>query len=230
MEHKNILRGVKQIYTSEKLSLISGFCLLFGSITVLISNINENIPIGVAGLILILASGVLNVVAFCYNYRGIKTARSEQPLFSKALLWLFAGIACSVLSVVLKNINATISSFLTTVSEFTDVLVTYFILSALIALAQEQQNTSLKSKGTAAMRLIIIVQMLSFLLSLLAALFETFGWGETANGLLAMGIINIVSELMRIVAFILYLNTLSGTIKMLEQEQPTENISETTES
>lgn len=223
MNNRVLSDSIKRIYKAEKLTIVSAVLLIAGSAVGFVAeNTNKNY-IGIAALLVLLCAALLAVAAFVHNFFGVKKAAGEEPAFKKAFLWLILGLIAKVLNFLLENIEGsfvdlqTLSSFFQAVSEVAETVFIYFVLGAISAIADKMHHHKLEKKCASATHKIIFVQILSLIMSLLSTVLNAFGLEESFGGTLATSIMGIVAVVLSVVSYVLYLNILSGTIKMLEE-------------
>ena len=119
MRYPHALSGVKKIFTSEILSIIAEFTMLIALVLVAIAgagglSFSGGSVMAAAALALILAGGVLIIVAVIFGIIGCKTASKDEAMFGNAMIAMIIRAAAVVLSMIFSG-NQTVKSLCDTV-------------------------------------------------------------------------------------------------------------------
>ena len=106
--------------------------------------------------------------------------------------------------------NQTLSSIGSTVTSVTEILASYFICTGIISLADRLGNSAVSASGKKVRSILMGIWVASAVLNALAIL---FGTNETMQTII--GITAIVSGIISIVAYFLYIGLLGKAKKML---------------
>ncbi len=222
MRFPNAAKGVKRIFTAEILGLIAGIAMviayIFGIVAVAAAfNANDQsaamgsfASFGVMGILLIVAL-VLMIISFIMNIVGITNASKDEKSFSTALLFLVIGLAASVIGSFLQNVNPTIYGLCTSLSQLMNLFVNIFVISGIIRLADQLNRGDISQKGANIFKLLIAIYIIMLIVSLIA----TFMGGLTAS--IVAGVLMLVSAILSVVKYFLYLSFLSKAKKMLAE-------------
>ncbi len=224
MKYPNAAKGVKRIFTAEILGLISSILLVVGFIlmipAVLVAKNGaegmEGAAIGatVAMGVFVLIAGVLSIIAFIMNIVGINNASKDEENFKSALLFLVLGLVAKAASITIGRFvkDATVATgMLDTAANLLNIFVTIFVISGIVKLADRLNRGDISAKGTNVLKILIAVNVLSLIASFIASVMG----GPVASGVtLALAI---VSAVLSVVQYIMYLSLLSKAKKMLAE-------------
>ena len=122
MNFPNVLKGLKKIHRSQLLALITAVLMFVSTILIITAQVDDTAAdksIGteaVAAFVLIIIAGILAIIAFIMNLSGIISARKDEPLFGRALIFTLTGIVSSTLSSILAS-NTTVSGIVSVISD-----------------------------------------------------------------------------------------------------------------
>ena len=210
----NAYEGVKKIYKAEILALIGEALALVGSILSATgiqagegTASGDGLLIG-GGLIVIIAA-ILLIVAAILNIMGVNRAAKDETAFKNALIAVLAGIAANVVVSAFSG-NEIISSIGKTVFNFTELLASYFICTGVINLSDRLSDSAVSASGRKVRSILLGIWAVAAVLSVLTVL---FGTNETMQAII--GVAAIVSGIISIVAYFLYIGLLGKAKKML---------------
>lgn len=157
----------------------------------------------VAGLFMLLASGVLIIIAWIMSLVGVINVSKENSRFKIALYALLGSIACGIIGGIVANGNATITDIFTLVSRVADIVMFLFICDGIRMLGEKLGRSDFLGKYNAILFLYAFASILDFVGRRFGA--STLGY-----------VIQIVGNFCFIVAFILYMTYLRKAIKAVE--------------
>ena len=223
----NAYKGVKKLYSAEILSLIVIIMSIISAVLLIVSAaLLQAQPevelagglLGVLGLVVVIASGVLALIAFIFNLIGLIQAKKDEYSFRVALYFTVLGIILSVFISAFSSKEFLYSIF-STGANLANLLTTIFIVMGIMALAAKLENDAMIQKGGFILKVIVCVEVLALIASIISTIFR-FNAGQILAGVLLL-----VSGVLNIVAYFIYLGYLSKAKKMLkpdEQPQPQE--------
>ena len=217
MTFPNALEGVKKIYKAEILELIAGILGLISAILLLVGVAGAEADAAgaalgglVGGGVIMIAVAVLSIIAFIMGIVGVKKAMPDEENFKNAFYVLIVGIIASAVIGVAKS-----GSFLgdagQTVSSICSFLAQYFITTALIVLAQKLGDGEMAAKGDSTRKALMVVWVIKILLEIVDIFVGRNEIVDTASAVLAL-----ISAIVGIIAYIMYLRLLSKARFMLE--------------
>ncbi|WP_316608711.1 hypothetical protein [uncultured Ruminococcus sp.] len=222
MKFPNAAKGVKRIFTAEILGLIStilliiGFVLLIPAVLVAKNGAEglEGAAIGatVAMGVFVLIAGVLSIIAFIMNIIGISNASKDEENFKSALLFLILGLVAKAASITIGRFvkdAAVATGMLDSASSLLNIFVTIFVISGIVKLADRLNRGDISAKGTNVLKILIAVNVLSLIASFVASVMG----GPVASGVSL--VLAIVSAVLSLVQYIMYLSLLGKAKKML---------------
>ena len=210
----NAYEGVKKIHKAEILALIATILILIGSIVSATGlQAGEDTASGsgllVGGGLIVIGAALLMIIASFLNIIGVNRASKDEPAFKNALIALLVGIVANIVVSAFSG-NSTVSSIGKTVNNVTEILASYFICTGIISLADRLGNSAVSASGKKVRSILMGIWVASAVLNALAIL---FGTNETMQTII--GITAIVSGIISIVAYFLYIGLLGKAKKML---------------
>ena len=210
----NAYEGVKKIHKAEILALIATILILIGSIVSATGlQAGEDTASGsgllVGGGLIVIGAALLMIIASFLNIIGVNRASKDEPAFKNALIALLVGIVANIVVSAFSG-NPTVSSIGKTVNNVTEILASYFICTGIISLADRLGNSAVSASGKKVRSILMGIWVASAVLNALAIL---FGTNETMQTII--GITAIVSGIISIVAYFLYIGLLGKAKKML---------------
>ena len=213
MQFPNALEGVKKIYKAEILALISAAVGVVAVIIMLIGAIGESAGGVAGGAVLLIAVAVLAVISFILNLVGLNKAKLDDDNFKTAFIITIVGIIASVVLGAAKE-----GSFLSTIgesaSDICSFLVTWFVCTGIISLADKLGDSEMNARGTKARSYLMVTWVITIVLSIIGNILESSESGAVA--VIAL-ILSLVGAVLEVVVYILYLKLLSKARGMLEK-------------
>ena len=222
MKYPNAAKGVKRIFTAEILGLISSILLVVGFILMIPAVlVAKNVAEGMEGAaigatlamgVFVLIAGVLSIIAFIMNIVGISNASKDEENFKSALLFLILGLVAKAASITIGRFvkdAAVATGMLDSASSLLNIFVTIFVISGIVKLADRLNRGDISAKGTNVLKILIAVNVLSLIASFVASVMG----GPVASGVSL--VLAIVSAVLSLVQYIMYLSLLGKAKKML---------------
>ena len=214
MRFPNAYKGVGQIYKAQILMLITSILMIVSGIILIAAAQNSGDgALAAAGgsIAIVLISSILMIVAFILSLLGISSAMKDEPSFRTAMICTGIGIAASVLSSIFSS-NGTVSDIFNWISNVASICVTLLIIQGICVLANKLRKPEMVDKGRRLAYMLLAVRVLALVASIVSAIFE-----KSSGGLIAAGVILIISAIIDIVSYFMYLSYLSQAKKMLEK-------------
>ena len=145
------------------------------------------------------------------NLSGIISARKDEPLFGRALIFTLTGIVSSTLSSILAS-NTTVSGILSVISDIAMLFVMIYVIEGIIALAKKLENDAMSEKGSKLITLILIGQIPAIAAKAISTIFE-----GNRTAVITAAAIGLVSAVIDIAVFFIYFRYLGRSVKMLEE-------------
>ena len=220
----NAYKGVKKLYSAEILSLIATILSIISAVLLIVGAVMLDSKssdeaaggvLAIIGLVVIIGSGVLLVLAFIFNLIGLIKAKKDENSFRIALYFTLLGIilSCFVSTFSSKEI---LSSIFSSASSLASLLTTIFIVQGIMTLAAKLENDAMVQRGGFILKVIICVEVLALIASVISVIFR-FNAAQVIAGVLLL-----VSGVLNIIAYFIYLNYLSKAKKMLKPEEQAE--------
>ena len=221
MKFPNAAKGVKRIFTAEILGLISTILLIIGFVLLIPALVAKNGAEGMEGAaigatvamgVFVLIAGVLSIIAFIMNIIGISNASKDEENFKSALLFLILGLVAKAASITIGRFvkdAAVATGMLDSASSLLNIFVTIFVISGIVKLADRLNRGDISAKGTNVLKILIAVNVLSLIASFVASVMG----GPVASGVSL--VLAIVSAVLSLVQYIMYLSLLGKAKKML---------------
>ena len=214
MNFENAKKGIGKIYKAEVVSIIAAIiAIVAGTVLIALGIASKNgAKVNIAdviSLISLIVAAVLAIIAFFLNLFGIINASKDEASFRNALIMLIVGIVASIISTAYQTKNPTLSKSFATTNDIAELFVTYYVLSGCVSLALKKGNQEVADKGKRAITFFLIVWALVILVGALGAIL-------TKNaGTIVAGVIGLVTIVLSVVAYFIYLGVLRKTLNIL---------------
>ena len=215
--YPNAYNGIKKIFTAEVLSLISALIGVFAAIVAVVGL--QHVDTGaedigsasafVGGGLVLIISGIVAIVAFILKIVGVSNAAVDEPNFKKASSWILAGIVCSIATSMTTDgtLLHLAASVLYTVCQL---YVTMYVIDGVCSLADKIGRTDFAQKGAKIKNLILVAYIISLVITIIQGFLPESGTTTVISGILA-----VVSLIVIVVMYYMYLKLLSEGKKML---------------
>lgn len=141
--------GVKKLFTSEILNIIASLLFFATSvITVFASQKITNPQYLPVIVILLMLSGLAGLVAFVLQIIGLNQARKDDSHFRTALIFVFAGIAASLVAFAT---GGTFGNIFSSINEVATLLVSVYTILGIYDLAEEMESANVMLHGKIAL-------------------------------------------------------------------------------
>ena len=216
--------GVRKIYVAEILALIGtvlGLIALVGIVLTTASDeVGADVLAGGAALGTILASavfGVLMVISYIMTIIGVSKAGKDEESFRSAMLWIVIAMTASVLQGFLEPKSEMASSLFSTISSCCNLIITYYILTGVVHLANRMGNDEVKAVASKSLKLVCAAYLIVAAVKLILTVMGGVG-GTTMQGILfgSGAVITVIAAIVGIIGYILYIRALSRASAMLE--------------
>lgn len=224
MKFPNSLAGVKKIFIAEVLSLISVFASVMTVVFAyfLSKTVDANGQVtsdgaataGFGGVAIFgLAMTVLAIIAIIFSIQGTRKGSLEEPAFKMAFYAIIASLIITVVEGIITSFvdNTTIANIFSIVGDIVSIMITVFIIQAIINLAGKLGDTAMQAKGNNIYKIIIGV----YVLQIIAKIVTMITGSSSKTGKTISGILLIVAAVLDILQYVLYLIYLNKAKKML---------------
>ena len=218
MQFPNALEGVKKIYKAEILELIAGIVALVAALLMIIGAVGakaESAGTALGGIlgggVLLIAVAVLSIISFIMGIVGVKKAMPDEENFKNAFYVLIVGIIASVVLGCAKA-GGILSDAGETVSSICSFLAQYFIITAIVVLAQRLGDSEMETKGLNTRKMLMVVWIIRIIFQVIDIFVGKSDTLDVASGVLAL-----IAAVVGIVAYVMYLKLLSRARFMLEK-------------
>ena len=215
MNAENAKLGIRKIYRAQILSIFVSIFSVAGAIAMIgfgkvISSGGKSINnTDVVSLIVLLASMVLGLITFILNLRGIMISSKDEPKFKEALASVILGLVASILAAVFSNSNPSLSSIFESASNIAELFTAYYIIRGCINLARQNNDEKIAKSGKRAIIMNIIALVLAAVLKGAPTIIPSAG-KESVKAILSL-----VSLVLPIIAYVVYLRVLRRTSDIL---------------
>ena len=217
MEFENARKGIKRIYIAEIFALLAS---IIGAAAGVIQELLKNgtipangtinldtsspVMLGIAAAVL-----VLGLASLILHLTGISKASKDEPKFKRAMLWIVIGIVLSSLSSSL-HLEEPVSTGVKMAGDLSSLLVKCFIIGGVMSVAEQMNRPGLKFLGSKAMVWTVLAQLAGLAMQGIYIWSSLTGKDPTGGKLVAYeSILLIVSAVMGLIAYIVYLRFLS---------------------
>ncbi len=228
MKYPNAYRGVTLIYRAEIITLISTVLLFIFTLSImtygrdiitLIENPGDELSLQTAAefLIIILESligGILSIIAMVVYIIGINSARKDAPMFSKALIWVIAGIVAYIVSPILDSLNLTVTGMLKLFAGVFALMAALAILRSILSLDPCRESDKDCERIALTKKVIIAAYSVEVAVHMADIVIEVL-IGMAFIGSLISYILMIVPMIVSTVGTVFYICTLKQTTKTL---------------
>lgn len=216
MKFINAYEGLKKIFVSQVISVISLLFVLITNIIILVAFedfMSYELSLFCMSCIIVLSiiAGVIGIAGIVFEILGLNQARKDERYFKKALFFLFIDIA-AVLVTVLTG-RGMFNNIFSGISETATLLVNVYIIMGVFDLADQMDQKEVESRG----KITLVSMVVVFVLSVIVRFFGIF----VDDGDILYSIISVICLALEIVVFLIFLTYLSKAKKMLvdtEQE------------
>ena len=215
MKFQNAFEGVKKIFAAEILSLIGSVCatvMLALSVGALISAANSSATGAAASLggmaVLVVAVTVLAIIAFIFKLIGVIKASKDEPSFKVVLYLIIAGIVVSVVSGIFSG-NATVKGIASILNDLVNLGITVYIIQGIKNLAAKLGDENMVKKGDTIFKYILAIYILVIIAQIVSLILQN------TTGLIIVLVIIVISGILNVIQYFLYLGYLSKAKKML---------------
>lgn len=216
MTFPNAKKGVKKIFTGELLMLIAGILTTASSIALLIVNAQDNganeVAVGAsaAGLVIFsIAAAVLTAIALVFGIVGVIQTSKDEPMFKGVIFVMLLSLAVVVVSAIFTE-NQVIAKLSDVITNISSTITTVLIVIGIGKMAEKLGDDVVFGKGQTLLKIIIWIALLNVIMKAIAA-FTPY----TAVMVIEI-VMLIVTGILEVVQYFLYLSFLSKSKKMLQ--------------
>ena len=217
MRFPNAAKGVKKLFTAEILQLIAEVVAIVAIAMLIITLAAEKVQsqggviiAGTGTVILFGATAVLTLIAGIMSLVGVIQSAKDEGAFKVALIAIIISLAAAVVAGVFSS-NGVIQSICQVIQNVMSLAVTLFVINGITNLAEKLNNTEVWSRGRSLLKVIICILAFSLIASFISLIFGG-AFVSTAAAILAL-----ISAILNVVCYILYLILLNKGKKMLAE-------------
>ena len=213
MKFPNAHSGVKKIYIAQILSLVISVLFVISAILALASVKLESelgalsVVAAVSTLVLILAE----MIPMILEIVGLVQAKKDEPCFKNALVFMLIALGAQVLSSALNKITV-VSRICEIVSEAAQLGALLFIIQGILLLAEPLKRTDVARLGQLEYRILTTAYITIVLVNVLSTVFFYL-----PDVLIIGSWLTIAAQVLRVVAYVIYLVFLAKSVKMLRE-------------
>ena len=215
MKFQNAFEGVKKIFAAEILSLIGSVCatvmlaLLVGASIAAANSPATGAAASLGGMaVLVVAVTVLAIIAFIFKLIGVIKASKDEPSFKVVLYLIIAGIVVSVVSGIFSG-NATVKGIASILNDLVNLGITVYIIQGIKNLAAKLGDENMVKKGDTIFKYILAIYILVIIAQIVSLILQN------TTGLIIVLVIIVISGILNVIQYFLYLGYLSKAKKML---------------
>ena len=214
MTFPNAYDGIKKVFTSQILLLISTGCYLLGAIIAAIGGVSGSVAGVAGGGVFIVGGAVLSVIALIFNLVGLSRASHDEqqfrPAFILSVISLILSIVLTIVSLFTGSIVSTIGSLIT---QILGILVIRYVFTGISSLAEKLGRNDLVEYGRKLFTFICVVYCVAILMNILQLIFSSsIAMVATAR------VMSLLANIASIVGYILYLVYLNNAKNMLMKQ------------
>ncbi len=216
MLYQNAYSGIKKIFSAEVIQLLG--IILFSVASVMAAlitlnmgggNVEASAGLALFMLLFMITAAVLVIIGAILSIVGLVKAGNDEPCFKTALIFVIVSAAFSAVSVCFSN-NGNVHSICETISKISDLLVTYYVIQGVISLADKLGDKAVSQKGYTLIKVIVAIYAVGI------ATLLCYGLILANTTFVALSaVLLIVSIVLSVISYILYLSLLAKAKKML---------------
>ena len=222
VKFRNAAKGVRNIHMAGKFELTTAVIMAvmigaiqFARITESYGFKAETDALRIESIGLMMIGGVIAIIGFIFAVQGTQDASRNEPVFRNTLPWLIVGIVGILAGCVLKTLGTHAFSFCWRIG---NVMAAYYVLTGISAIATRMGSTEVSRKTKATITRVVTLQVIAFVLELFAGV--TMFARKPVEGAVdplgfVLGTCSLVSIILSVAAYIIYLKALSSARKML---------------
>lgn len=217
MKFPNAAKGIKKIFNAEILNLIAliatSILLILSVVLASLTESDNDATMGVLAISILVfgaVAGVMGIIALILMIVGTIQTAKDEPSFKMIIYLAVLNIIVAIIAALFSGnqfVNNLANGFNSVVSFITSILVVIGVAN----LARQLLNTELAEKCAKLLRVVIWVGMLS----LMTRFFSIF-WGSKV-ALVIIIFLGVISIILSIIQYILYLSMLSKAKKILAE-------------
>ena len=216
MEFENAKKGISRIYKGEIFSIIAGILGLVVLVVTFIMDKKGGVETILPLAFAIAGMGILMILFFIISsilsILGVVAASKDERSFKIAILFLILGIAVSMAGNFfgtshLKQ-NQIFSGVLGAFQSLFELLTNLFIIKGIINLSEKVDSSETEDSAQSTIMMLIIAYIFAFILQVVSIVFEMKEVMAVASSLV------IVSTVMSLIAYFMFLGTLNKARKM----------------
>ena len=162
--------------------------------------------------IVLMAAGIISIIAFIMNLLGIIQARKDEAKFTYALYAVIGGIIASLVQSAFPD-NSLVIGIANTFASICSALATFYVIEGILSLAEQLGNDDMIAKGKRARTIVVTLWLIVVILQLLGTFFGT--GNETL--VVVESVLVLSAGVLSIILFFVYLSYLSKARVMLGQ-------------
>ena len=221
MKYPNAFIGVKRLFTSRVLAMIGLFALLVSTSIALVSSvILQNSAdrgaaageiLAVLALAFMMGSCVIMVVSYILGITGLSRASIDEPAFRIALFATAANIIFIGFGSIFSSLqNDFMASLLNSFSTIADLFTFIYTIQGIRSLALKLGDKDIDRRGNNLFKILLVAIIVEFIANLIVVIFQ-----GAKTALVIAGVIAIVSVLLTIIQYFMFLVYLVKAKKML---------------
>lgn len=169
MKYPNAYSGVKKLFTSEILNIISAVLMFVAVLLALLDGKSKLPDVDSAQFwslaAFVLLSAATGIAAFIIQIIGLNQARRDEWYFNKALYFV---IICMVCTLVMTFTAGTVNSIFAAVDEVFTLLVNIYAILAIFTLAEYLKDTVIQKTGKIMIVVITVLFGIALILQIAA--------------------------------------------------------------
>ena len=225
VKFRNAAKGVRNIHMAGKFELTTAVIMAvmigaiqFARITESYGFKAETDALRIESIGLMMIGGVIALIGFAFCVQGTSDASRTEPTCKNALPCLIIGILGIIAGCVLKTMGYHAFSLCFTTGRIANVIAACFVLNGVSSIAVRMNNAEMGAKFKRTISRIITLQMGAVVLELFAGVVsmsrKPVEGGADPLGFV-LGTCSLVSVILSVAAYIVYLKALSKARKML---------------
>ena len=161
MTFPNACASVKKLHKALTLGVVA---LIFNLVADIFSYGNEDSPLVLVSLVLLIAAGVISLVTYIMGISAAKKGEPDEKNFKTAYTALIVGVVAIIVMYASSSFSKIISNIGSSVNALTIFVAQYFIITAIINLAERLGDTDIRNSGIKVRSALIVLGIIRVIL------------------------------------------------------------------
>ncbi len=208
MKYPNAYKGLGKVFAAQILEAIGVIILIVGAALIVAGISNGDLTAAGIAAILILAAGIVVIISYIFNLVGFIQARKDEKQFLVSVVFIIIAIVAAIISSATQGVNERLSDWLAFVALI-------FEIGVVEASAIGIKSLALNVGDTKVAKLADVLRIFLTILWVIVLVLRFFNNIQPDVG----DILYLISGIVELAAFVVYIVLLSKTRKMLAKAE-----------